>query len=550
MQTTTLGALLATFTLSATASAQFPPLPDRIRSETVTVTISADTVDVDPWTATIDDLPGPDGEVSFAEAIITTNNTPGPQRIAFAIPQSDWQFQWLYPGRAVLRTSGGMGVRASDEVTIDGTTQTAFTGDTNPDGNEVLLWGSALYLNADNCTLMGFDTSSVSATADRARIEGNTQVNIDLFSGSNSLVRGNTGGTIKIDRSDRNRIVGNTVQRVRIWLATGNRIGGPELADRNFITGYGTWNSEGLPSGTTVQLFETTDTVIENNYIGTTPDGLEQGSLASNIGIGFEGSNSGTRVKDNLIAGILGHGQGPHHQGQLFGWAVLFWQLGDGDDVSFTGNTIGLDANGEPRLGSVWGIDVGNAGASGIVDVRIGGTAPGEGNVIAGHRLNGITVGRSTPNVRISGNSLHTNGWLGIDLIPTGYGYGVSFNDALDADTGGNGLQNFPEVTSATVEGNAIRVVGELHSSAFADLTIELFASPACDDSGYGEGEVFLGATQVSTDAAGNASFDVQVPARVPPGWLLTSTATLEPTGATSEFSACIPIGGVLGLDD
>jgi hypothetical protein len=54
--------------------------------------------------------------------------------------------------------------------------------------------------------------------------------------------------------------------------ALDNRIGGPILAERNFITGYGTWNSDGYPGGTTVELFDTTGTLIENNWIGTTPD--------------------------------------------------------------------------------------------------------------------------------------------------------------------------------------------------------------------------------------------------------------------------------------
>jgi methionine-rich copper-binding protein CopC len=51
-----------------------------------------------------------------------------------------------------------------------------------------------------------------------------------------------------------------------------------------------------------------------------------------------------------------------------------------------------------------------------------------------------------------------------------------------------------------------------------------------------------LGSTTVTTNGAGQASFDVVLPAAVEPGWLLTATATLEPVGATSEFSACTEI--------
>jgi hypothetical protein len=375
-------------------------------------------------------------------------------------------------------------------------------------------------------------------------------MNITLFGGSGNLIEGNTGSTIKIDRSNENVVVGNTVHRVRVLgfgpgqPAANNRIGGPTPAERNFITGYGSWNGEGLPGGTTVQLFASAGTIVENNWIGTTPDGMVQGNLASVVGIGFEGENHSTTIRNNRIAGILGHGQPPHHAGQLFGWAILVGGTGSG--ITIAGNTIGLDANDDPVLGSVWGIDVGNVitNPADISDIRIGGALPGEGNVVAGHLLNGITVGHDVPQVRISGTTTYANGWLGIDLIPSDYGYGVTANDPLDADTGGNGLQNFPEIDSARRQGATIHVSGSLHSSPLDEFSLEFFASPACDAEGFGEGQIFLGAAAVSTDAAGDAAFDVILPAAVADGWVVTSTATLEPIGATSELSACVTVTG------
>ena len=520
-------------------------------AQTVFVTTGDDLIDIDPNTGTIADLPGPDGKVSFSEALIATNNTAGHQTIGFQIPQSEWRLQFLYPGRAVLQSIIGFYWRASDEVTIDGTTQTAFTGNTYTDGGEVVLYGHTLYLNADNCTLIGFDSSSVSVTGSFGTVRDNTSMNIDLFSGSGSLVQNNTGGTIKIDRSSNNVIVGNTVNRVRVWgfgssqLALNNRIGGPDPADRNFVVGYGTWNSDGYPAGTAIELFATQGTVIENNWIGTTTDGLAKGNAACTIGISFSTENRDTVIRNNLVAGILGEGRPPHAAGLLFGWAILM--AGTGSGIEITGNTIGLDANGQPLLGSAWGIDVGNpvthlwTGS----DVRIGGPLPGEGNVIAGHIFNGVTVGRDPQQVRMQGNSFYANGWLAIDLIPSGYGYGVTPNDPLDLDTGANGLQNFPDVQSATQEGAGLRVAGSLQSSASSSFTVEFFASSECDPSGFGEAEVFLGATAVTTDAAGDAAFDLLLPTSAPAGWFVTGTATHEPEGATSELSACVPITGV-----
>ncbi|MCA9187091.1 MAG: hypothetical protein KDA99_15800, partial [Planctomycetales bacterium] len=464
-----------------------------INAETITVNTSSDVTDFG-GARTVSDLPGPDGLVSLAEAGIASDNTPGVQTIAFNVPQADWQFQWLYPGRVVLRPF--LGFRVFEPVIIDATTQTASTGDTNPDGGEVVVWGGEVYLNGDDSTIRGFDNTSINVTGSNCVAEANTgTTNISVFNGNGNLIQDNVGGTIKIDRSNGNVIVGNTVQRVRILgfvsefgtgPATNNRVGGPNPEDRNFITGYGTINGEGLPGGTTVQLFDATGTVVENNWIGTTPDGLAQGSLASVIGIGFEGECHDTDIRNNRIAGILGHGQGPHHAGQLFGWAILVG--GSGSDVNIVGNTIGLDANGDPNLGSVWGIDVGDARFSTVSNIQIGGSLPGEGNVVAGHLLNGVTVGHNVPQVRISRTSIYENGWLGIDLIPDGFGYDVTPNDLLDTDAGGNGLQNFPTIATASRQGAAINVTGSLHSEPVSEYTLEFFGSPACDDSGFGEG--------------------------------------------------------------
>lgn len=81
-----------------------------------------------------------------------------------------------------------------------------------------------------------------------------------------------------------------------------------------------------------------------------------------------------------------------------------------------------------------------------------------------------------------------------------------------------------------------------LNSLPARSFTVEFFASPDGDPSGFGQGQLYLGNTAAVTDAAGNAGFDVSLPASVPAGWTVTATATLEPTGATSEFSAGIDL--------
>jgi hypothetical protein len=139
-----------------------------------------------------------------------------------------------------------------------------------------------------------------------------------------------------------------------------------------------------------------------------------------------------------------------------------------------------------------------------------------------------VFVGLDGREARIQGNSIHSNGGLGIDLWLQPQG--VNANDAGDADTGANELQNFPVLTAVT--SNSIS--GDLNSTPNTTFRIELFASTTGDINGHGEGETFLGATDVTTDGTGNVSFVAALP--VGAGQLVTATAT-DPNGNTSEFS-------------
>ena len=71
--------------------------------------------------------------------------------------------------------------------------------------------------------------------------------------------------------------------------------------------------------------------------------------------------------------------------------------------------------------------------------------------------------------------------------------------------------------------------------------TLQFFASPAGDSSGYGEGQVFLGQTNLTLGSTCSSNFTAYLPASVSPGWVVTATAT-DATNNTSEFSAWVPV--------
>ena len=170
-------------------------------------------------------------------------------------------------------------------------------------------------------------------------------------------------------------------------------------------------------------------------------------------------------------------------------------------------------------------------------DNTIGGTALGAGNTIAFNSDRGVKANAGTGNA-ILGNSIFSNTGLGIDLG----GDGVTPNDAADADTGANNLQNFPVLTSA-VSGSTI-IQGTLNSTASStQFRLEFFSNTSCDPSGNGEGETFLGFTDVTTDGSGNVSFAVTFTATVSTSQFITATAT-DSNNNTSEFSQCISVAG------
>ena len=192
------------------------------------------------------------------------------------------------------------------------------------------------------------------------------------------------------------------------------------------------------------------------------------------------------------------------------------------------GNFIGTDATGTNLIGNLYsGVHL-ESGASGN---RIGGEFPGDRNRIAGNSGSGISLLDSeTTRNAILGNEVFANGDLGIDL---GYD-GVTTNDFNDSDGGPNGLQNFPTITYAESDSGSIQ--GTLTSAPTTAYRIEFFASDTPDASGFGQGQTFLGATNLMTDSGGTTNFSFTTAGFIPPDAYVTASAT-DPFGNTSEFS-------------
>jgi hypothetical protein len=300
-------------------------------------------------------------------------------------------------------------------------------------------------------------------------------------------------------------------------------IGGTSATKRNIISG----NGDGI-------LYASINTTVQGNFIGTDITGtLARGNTVYGIEIVGDHRDFSDPAATTITIGGTATGAGNFISGNTQGGISTRFA-----DAIIQGNHIGTQADGTSPLGNGGdGISVLNFGAP--VQIMVGGTTAGAGNTIAYNTRSGVSTAVST--VTVLGNSIFNNGpttpgnfsGLGIEL-----GNGFSQNDPGDADTGPNGLQNFPLLTSISSSGGNVSIRGSLNSVANKTYRIEFFANDALDPSGYGEGQTFAGAADVTTDANGNASFNVSVP-QIPGLARVTSTAT-DPDGNTSAFSPSI----------
>lgn len=312
--------------------------------------------------------------------------------------------------------------------------------------------------------------------------------------------------------------LGNTNYGIRAIAGEGVGIGGGNPGAGNLISGNGRGVAiEAGMVGTTVQ----------GNVIGL--DATQSTRLGNGSWSGLDVSGSDTLIggsmpgEGNVIAGNSGSGivlYGAFYGPSAFSTRVF-------------GNHVGTNANGSSGLGnSQAGIQVYLAHG-----MQIGGVLPGEGNHIAHNGLYGVYVRWGDHN-SIIGNRIHDNQSLDIEIGQAG----VIENDALDADTGPNFGQNFPVIRSALHDAGSVRIEGQLHSVPLREYLIEIVHSPHCLASGLGQATTSLGFVASTTNAAGDATFLVDLPLETA-GGVVAAIATAQ-DGSGSEISPCHALAG------
>lgn len=407
------------------------------------------------------------GSGSLRQAIIDANaDTAAPHTIQFAIPG-------IGP-HTINPVAQYPGINRS--MTIDGFSQPGSTMNTNTpeqgglNGNlqvEVVGPGGVYFIwlnvtNGLNVTVQGLVIRHFVASVLGAPGNGGTS-RLNLFG---NYFGTTTDGTAVTDGT------GNSGSAINCSQSP-IQIGGPQAWQRNLISGAG---------GAAIVVGG--PATIEGNLIGTDATGTLANGNQSGITIfsyrapiRIGGTQAASR---NLISG-----------NHAFAISVgSSFQITNHAGLEIKGNYIGTDWTGmfavpngdeNPNFAEYGGgIQLANNGSDPNPAI-IGGFDDGEANLIAFNRGSALSVyfDGVGENFDTRGNLLHHNHGVGNANIDVGV-RGKTPNDSGDADVGANGVQNWPEILSASQAGNQLTVTYRIDSAtanASYPLRVDFYAN-------------------------------------------------------------------------
>ena len=350
------------------------------------------------------------------------------------------------PGGAVALGNAGIGVY------LDHASRNTLRGNVIS-GNEVGLWlvqslhnrltsnrigtnsaGTAALANSGGIGMFDASDSVIggSAPEDRNVISGNAGFGIYLAGNStNNVISGNRLGTDAAGSV----AIPNTGDGINLQSpAHDNRIGGATAGAGNLISGNG---GNGISLGGTV-----TGNLIVGNFIGTNATGT---APVGNTweGITLQNGALGNTISDNVIAGNQYDG--------IFLSNVSLNVI----QRNWVGTNSALDAGLGNHHRGIWIFSCTNS--------TIGGTTPGDGNVVAGSGQEGIVIEQSPASIQITGNVISGNSGPGINVFDSqgatisGNKIGTTPGGTVPWSNAGSGIAlNSPTTTGITIAGNLV----------------------------------------------------------------------------------------------
>lgn len=364
------------------------------------------------------------GAGSLRYALQMCMTAAGPHTIRFNLPATDAGYD-ATTGTWVIRPASVLPMVMQSGVTIDGASQTAFGGDTNPLGPEVMIDGGGTLdyglriLNAANAVVTDLTIC-------------NCTKGIQIYNSPSCRV---SGCYIGVDATAASAAA-NDIGLEFIAGSDNAVIGGSTPADRNVISG-----NEHIG----IRLLDVTGCTVSGCYIGTDRtgtaaipnyDGMSMEGAVTNCTIG--GTTEGER---NLISGNTDYGL------PLFG-------VGATGNV-IIGNYIGTDVTGTAAIGNTYGVlfDDGSFGN------RVGGDSEAERNVISGNVGYGVFFyNNGTNNNTLKNNYIGTD-FSGMTAVPNTAGIiidGISYQNTMDGNIISGNLQVGIGINITGSDGNVV----------------------------------------------------------------------------------------------
>ncbi|MBP8296130.1 MAG: Ig-like domain repeat protein [Burkholderiales bacterium] len=387
---------------------------------------------------------------TLRQALLAASSNPGNDTVAFNIP-----------GAGPHRIVTGSSLPAASGVLIDGYSQPGALANTDPLASHAVLKIIVDFsgLPAGN---VGINISGGSTLRGVALIATANNVGVDVGTASVS------GCWFNVEPDG----VTTAALGAALRLATGqtSTVGGPAVADRNVFAATAAATSSIIANAGGTH-------VIQGNLFGLLPDGQTPGALGQ--AISGSAISSGQQLVDNTIA--------------------------------CTANAIAVQNYGSVITGNRFGTTVSGANP-GCTTGRLS-SASGQrftGNTFAYLNSTPVSVASNLSGVVFRGNRVVDVAAVPFDLNANG----VTLNDPDDNDTGANGLQNYPVITSARiVDANQLELSGTLDSAPNTSYALDFYASDevsraAFNFFAFADGErVATTSVTVTTDANGVASF-------------------------------------------
>lgn len=345
---------------------------------------------------------GDSGQGSLRQALANCSNTAGPHTIKFNIPASDAGYNPA-TGTWVISPALTYPYIQTSDVTIDGTSQTAYAGDLNQLGPEIVIDGGDVvdygfrFMNAARATLRGLCICRFTEAA-------------QFYNSPNSSVSGCYIGTDATGSA----AMGNYIGLEFISGSDNCIVGGSSLDDRNVISG-----NEHIG----IRLLDVGYCTVSANLIGTDRTGSY--AVPNADGMSMEGAvhhctiGGTTDAERNIISGNLDYGL------PLFG-------VGATANVVI-GNYIGTDITGSNPVGNTYGVLCDDGSFSN----RIGGPTPQERNIISGNVGYGVFLYNNGTSRNIIQNNYIGTDRTGLLALPNTAGIiidGISYSNVIDSN--------------------------------------------------------------------------------------------------------------------